>query len=110
MSAPSVVAVSRTTARRMLVSRPLRKGDALPQEQAITETMLAPIAVRMSRWPKIVRIGTMKMPLAMPSMPPRALAPSETAKSHKPKPGVHFSLPSFDRGARRVTNRTMSPR
>src|SRR6266481_6327272 len=46
--------------------------------------MLAPIAVRMSRCPNIVRIGTTKIPLAMPSMPPRALAPSETANSHKP--------------------------
>src|SRR5580692_152541 len=36
-------------------------------------------------WPKIVRRGTMKIPPAMPSMPPRALAPTETANSHKLK-------------------------
>src|SRR6516162_9708210 len=54
--------------------------------------MLAPMAVRMSRCPNIVRTGTTKIPLAMPSMPPRALAPSETANSHKPNAGS-ISLP-----------------
>src|SRR5882672_9522653 len=37
-------------------------------------------------WPKIVRMGTMKIPPAMPSMPPSALAAIETANSHKLKP------------------------
>src|SRR5260221_10877906 len=46
--------------------------------------MLAPMAVRMSRCPNIVRTGTTKIPLAMPSMPPRVLAPSEPTNSHKP--------------------------
>src|SRR5579862_4969167 len=36
-------------------------------------------------WPKIVRRGTMKIPPAMPSMPPSALAAMETANSHKLK-------------------------
>ena len=40
----------------------------------------------MSMWPNMVRMGTIKMPLAMPSMPPSALAPSDTAKSHKREP------------------------
>src|SRR5580704_14341547 len=39
----------------------------------------------MSMWPKIVRRGTMKIPPAMPSVPPRALAAMETANSHKLK-------------------------
>src|SRR5215467_13670371 len=92
VSAPSVVVVSRTTARRMLTRPPLRKGAALAHEQAITETRLAPMAVRMSMCPSTVRTGTTKIPLAMPSMPPRALAPSETANSHKLNPGP-ISLP-----------------
>src|SRR5262249_24535982 len=92
VSAPSVVVVSRTTASRMLTRPASRKGDALPHEQAITETILAPMAVRMSRCPNIVRMGTMKIPLAMPSIPPKALAPTEAANSHKPNPGP-ISLP-----------------
>src|SRR5262249_40817243 len=92
VSAPSVVAVSRTTARRMLTRPPLRKGDALPHEQAMTETRLAPTAVRMSVCPNTVRMGTIRIPPAMPSTPPRALAPSATANSHKPNPGP-ISLP-----------------
>src|ERR1700744_1516845 len=39
----------------------------------------------MSRWPNMVRTGTIKMPLAIPSIPPSALAPSDTAKSHSVK-------------------------
>src|SRR6516162_7449689 len=92
VSAPSVVVVSRTTASRMLTRPPLRKGEALPHEQAMTETRLAPTAVRMSVCPNTVRMGTIRIPLAMPSTPPRALAPSATANSHKPNPGP-ISLP-----------------
>ena len=44
-SAPSVVAVSSTIASLMLVSPALRNGAALPHEQAITETMLAAMAL-----------------------------------------------------------------
>src|SRR5260370_13454008 len=44
LNAPSVVAVSNVMASRMFVRRPRRNGAALPHEQAITETMLAPIA------------------------------------------------------------------
>src|ERR1700744_4507698 len=77
--------VSSTMARRMLVSPPSRKDAALPQEQAITETMLAPMAVRRSTPPNRVRMGTMKMPLAMPSIPPSALAPTDTTNSQDPK-------------------------
>lgn len=83
--APSVVAVSSTTASRILVRLPFKNEEALPHEQAITDTMLAPMAVWMSTPPSVVRIGTTKMPLAMPSMPPKALEPSATANSHKPK-------------------------
>src|SRR5262245_46200498 len=83
VSAPSVVVISRK-ARRMLTRPPSRKGDALAHEQAMTETMLAPMAVWMSTCRSIVSRGTMKIPLAMPSIPPRALAPSEAANSHKP--------------------------
>ena len=83
VSAPSVVAVSSTMASRRLVSRPFRKGAALPQEHAITETMLAPMATWMSTPNSNVRMGTMKMPLAMPSTPPRALAPNAAAKSQR---------------------------
>src|SRR6516225_847305 len=92
VSAPSVVAVSRTTASRVFTRPPLRKGEALPHEQAITETRLAPTAVRMSRCPNVVRTGTTKIPPAMPSVPPRALAPSDTPNSHSPSPGP-ISLP-----------------
>ena len=65
-----------------VVKRAFRKGAALLHEQAITETMLAPMALRISTWPNIVRIGTMKMPLAIPSMPPKALVPTDTANTH----------------------------
>ena len=44
VNAPSVVAVASTMASRTLVSRYFRKAAALPQEQAITEIRLAPIA------------------------------------------------------------------
>jgi len=67
---------------RTFVKRAFRKGAALLHEQAITETMLAPVALRISMWPNIVRIGTMKMPLAIPSMPPKVLVPTDTANSH----------------------------
>ena len=39
LSAPSVVATSRTIATRMLVRLALRNGAALPQEHAITDTV-----------------------------------------------------------------------
>jgi hypothetical protein len=48
LRAPAVVAVSSTIARRTFVKRPFRKGAALLHEQAITETMLAPMALRIS--------------------------------------------------------------
>src|ERR1700732_2217936 len=51
LRAPAVVAVSSRIARRTLVKRPFRKGAALLHEQAITETMLAPMALRISTWP-----------------------------------------------------------
>src|SRR5690348_15722444 len=44
-------------------------------------------------WPNIVRRGTMKIPPAMPSMPPSALAAMETANSHKLK------LPAISRSS-----------
>jgi hypothetical protein len=81
LRAPAVVAVSSTIASRTFVKRAFRKGGALLHEQAITETILAPMAVRISMWPNIVRIGTMKMPLAIPSIPPKALAPTDMANS-----------------------------
>src|SRR5580693_184824 len=68
-------------ASRTLVRRSLRNGAALPQEQPITETMPAPMATWISTPTTIVMIGTMKMPLAMPSAPPRALAPTEMQNS-----------------------------
>src|SRR6266478_7047350 len=46
-------------------------------------------------WPKIVRMGTMKIPPAMPSMPPSALAAIETANSHKLKPPAISAVPDF---------------
>src|SRR6201984_3036525 len=82
LRAPAVVAISSTIASRTFVKRRFRKGAALLHEQAITETMLAPMAIRISTWPNIVRIGTMKMPLAIPSMPPKALAATDTENSH----------------------------
>src|SRR4029077_12440389 len=39
----------------------------------------------MSTWPNIVRMGTIKIPLAIPSIPPNALAPTDTANSHNMK-------------------------
>src|SRR5258708_6591112 len=44
-------------------------------------------------WPNIVKMGTIKIPLAMPSMPPSALAATETANSHSVKP-VSISVSS----------------
>jgi len=38
--------------------------------------------LRIPMWPNIVRIGTMKMPLAIPSIPPKALTPTDMANSH----------------------------
>src|SRR5882724_3123507 len=40
----------------------------------------------MSTWPKITRMGTMKIPPAIPSIPPSALAPSDTANSQIANP------------------------
>src|SRR5882724_830608 len=40
----------------------------------------------MSTWPKITRMGTMKIPPAIPSIPPSALAPSDTANSQNANP------------------------
>src|SRR6201984_3133084 len=82
LRAPAVVAISSTIASRTFVKLPFRKGAALLHEQAITETMLASMAIRISTWANIVRIGTMKMPLAIPSMRPKALAATDTANSH----------------------------
>jgi hypothetical protein len=69
--APAVVAVSNTIARRTLVKRSFKNAAALPQEQAMTETMLAPMASLRSTWHSMVKIGTIKIPLAIPSMPPK---------------------------------------
>src|SRR5579862_3001132 len=40
----------------------------------------------MSTWPKIATMGTIKIPPAMPSIPPSALAPSDTANSQIANP------------------------
>jgi hypothetical protein len=87
LRAPAVVAISSTIASRTFVKRLFRKGAALLHEQAITDSILAPMAIRISTWANIVRIGTMKMPLAIPSMPPKALAATDTANSHSSVPG-----------------------
>src|SRR5262249_32695111 len=52
----------------------------------------------MSTWPKIARMGTMKIPPAIPSIPPSALAPSDTANSHNANP---LSIPSVPRSRSR---------
>jgi hypothetical protein len=46
----------------------------------MTETTLAPIAMWTSKPATIVKRGTMKMPLAIPSVVPKALAPAEMQK------------------------------
>ena len=66
----------------MFVRPPLRNGAALAQEQAITDTMLQATAECMLTPSKSVRNGTMKMPLAIPSAPPNALAPMDTTKRY----------------------------
>src|SRR5260370_24311273 len=48
----------------------------------------------MSTWRKIARTGTMKPPPAIPSIPPSALAPSDTANSHSANP---LSISSISR-------------
>src|SRR5262245_14909538 len=54
-------------------------------------------------WPKIVRMGTMKIPPAMPSMPPRALAATEIANSHKLRlPSISADCASRSRTARKA--------
>src|SRR5215470_15746555 len=52
----------------------------------------------MSTWPKIARIGTMKIPPAIPSIPPSALAPSDTANSQNANP---LSISSVSRSRSR---------
>src|SRR5437879_2242347 len=56
-------------------------------------------------WPNIVSIGTIKIPLAMPSMPPSALAAIETANSHNIKP-LSISVRSCSRSAREAGHET----
>src|SRR5882672_10677013 len=61
----------------------------------------------MSTWPNIVRMGTIKIPLAMPSMPPNALAATETAKSHNMKAvSISVSSASGSRSAREPGHET----
>jgi hypothetical protein len=71
---------------RILVRPALRNAAALPQEQAITETILAAMAVRIPTPPKLTRTGTMKIPLAIPRAPPNALVATEMAKSQALNP------------------------
>src|SRR6476469_6202721 len=52
----------------------------------------------MSRCPKMVRMGTMKIPLAIPSIPPSALAPRDTANSHNANPQFICGRSSVTRG------------
>src|SRR6266481_3658413 len=49
----------------------------------------------MSTWPNVVSMGTIKIPLAMPSMPPNALAATETANSHNMKAASISMSPAF---------------
>src|ERR1700761_5370513 len=58
--------------------------------------------------PNTVRMGTMKIPLAIPSIPPRALAPSDTAKSQSANPLSIYSTLLFYGRLRRSTSRQMS--
>jgi hypothetical protein len=61
----------------------------------------------MSTWPNIVRMGTIKIPLAMPSMPPNALATTETANSHNMKPlSISMGSASCSRPARKPGHET----
>src|SRR5260370_25562518 len=55
----------------------------------------------------MVRIGTIKIPLAMPSMPPNALAATETANSHNIKaPSISVSPAFGSRSARKPRHET----
>ena len=88
LKAPSVVATSNTTARRMF-TRPARSAaPAPPHEHATTEMMLAVMAVRISKESSPTSSGTMKMPLAIPSTPPRRLDSSEIENSCAPSASV----------------------
>src|SRR3984957_16446637 len=82
LKAPRVVATSRTTASLILVVPLRRKGAAPPHEPAMTDTMLTTMAAWISRCPNVVSMGTMKIPLAIPSAPPKALAPKAAANIH----------------------------
>ena len=52
----------------------------------MTDTMLAATAVWMSWPPNTVSSGTIKMPPAIPSVPPTALAPIDIARSQRVSP------------------------
>src|SRR5215468_3603418 len=60
--------------------------------------------------PKIVRTGTMKIPLAIPSIPPSALVAIETANSHRLKLVAILGdyVSDFKRRARPILKRTLS--
>src|SRR5258708_5587381 len=61
----------------------------------------------MSTWPNIVRMGTIKIPPAIPSIPPSALAATETANSHNMKPlSISVTFASWPRPARQPRHET----
>src|SRR4029077_6595147 len=77
VSAPSVVAISSKISSLTFVRRFSIALAAPPQEQAMTETRLAPTAYRMSMPKNNVRAGTTKIPAAIPSIPPSMPAASD---------------------------------
>ena len=116
--APSVVPISSRMASLTFVRRFSMALAALPQEQPMTETRLAPTAWRMSRPNIKVRAGTMKIPAAMPSIPPSRPAASETRQTSNEYPGVPmlidssfgviFGSPSSGIGDGRLLSRVVS--
>jgi hypothetical protein len=83
VSAPSVVAISSKIASLTFVRRFSIALAALPQEQAMTDTRLAPTAYRMSMPKTNVRAGTTNIPAAIPSIPPSMPAASDIRQTNR---------------------------
>ena len=79
--APVVVPSSSSMATRRLVRRSRTYAAAAPLEVAITDTMEAPMAYRMSMWYSRVSTGTTTMPPPSPTSEPKKPATTEMPSS-----------------------------
>lgn len=65
---------------------PYRQSPARRKKISMTATRSAGSNIRSAMRPNIVKTGTIKIPLAIPSTPPSMLVPSATANSHSSRP------------------------